>query len=28
MRVKGATGSFMIFQEDGLEDVFVVDDLE
>ena len=28
MRVRGATGSFMIFKEDGLEDVFVVEDLE
>jgi hypothetical protein len=28
MRVRGATGSFMIFKEEGLEDVFVVDDLD
>ncbi len=28
MRARGATGSFMIFKEEGLEDVFVVDDLE
>ncbi len=28
IRARGATGSFMIFKEDGLEDVFVVDNLE
>ena len=28
IHARGATGSFMIFKEDGLEDVFVVDDLE
>jgi len=28
MQVRGATGSFMIFKEEGLEDVFVVEDLE
>ena len=27
IKVRDARGSFMIFQEDGLEDVFVVDDL-
>jgi hypothetical protein len=27
IRERGATGSFMIFREEGLEDVFVVDEL-
>jgi hypothetical protein len=27
IKARGATGSFMIFREEGLEDVFVVDDL-
>ena len=27
IKTRGATGSFMIFREEGLEDVFVVDDL-
>ena len=27
IRHRGAKGSFMIFREEGLEDVFVVDDL-
>lgn len=27
IRERGATGSFMIFREEGLEDVFVVDDI-
>jgi hypothetical protein len=27
IRARGATGSFMIFREEGLEDVFVVDDI-
>lgn len=27
IKERGATGSFMIFREKGLEDVFVIDDL-
>jgi len=27
IKARGATGSFMIFREEGLEDAFVVDDI-
>tara|TARA_Y100000310_G_scaffold344488_1_gene457518 strand:- start:645 stop:833 length:189 start_codon:yes stop_codon:yes gene_type:complete len=27
LKLKGAKGSFVVFREDGLEDVFVADDL-